>query len=41
MKNKKIVKILIILVLMITLTGCTHILKDKDGKAVRNEQTAN
>ena len=39
MKNKKIVKILIILVLMITLTGCTHILKDKDGKAVRNEQT--
>ena len=39
MKNKKIVKILIILVLIVTLTGCTKILKDDKGKAVRNEAT--
>lgn len=39
MKNKKVVKILVIVLLLITLTGCTHVLKDKDGKAVRNETT--
>lgn len=39
MKNKKIVKILILVVLIVTLTGCTHVLKDKDNKPVRNEQT--
>ena len=36
MKNKKIVKVLVLLVLLITLTGCTHMLKGKDGKPVRN-----
>ncbi|MBQ6547207.1 MAG: YidC/Oxa1 family membrane protein insertase [Bacilli bacterium] len=39
MKNKKIVKVLVLLVLLITLTGCTHMLKGKDGKPVRNEET--
>lgn len=41
MKNKKnkLVKVLIILVLLITLTGCTHVLKDKDGKPVKNPET--
>lgn len=39
MKDKKIFKIIILFLLLITLTGCTHILKDKDGKPVRNEAT--
>jgi len=41
MKNKKnkIVKILIIFFLLITLTGCTQVLKDKDGKPVKNPST--
>lgn len=39
MKNKKISKILILLLLVVSLTGCTTVLKDKDNKAVRNEET--
>ena len=39
MKNNKILKIFIITLLLITLTGCTKILKDSDNKAVRNEET--
>ena len=39
MKNKKILKVLVVILLMITLTGCTKILKDSEGKAIRNEQT--
>ncbi len=41
MKNKKnkIVKILIIFILLIILTGCTQVLKDKDGKPVKNPST--
>ena len=40
MKNKrKIAKILILIVLLISITGCTHVLKDKNGKPVRNEAT--
>lgn len=37
--NKKIIKYLIIFMLVITLTGCAHILKDKDGKPVKNPDT--
>ena len=37
--NKKIIKYLIIFMLVVTLTGCTHILKDKDGKPVKNSDT--
>lgn len=39
MKNKKILKVLIVLLLLITLTGCTHVLKDKNGKPVMNKET--
>ena len=40
MKNlKKITKILVLVMLIVTLTGCTKTLQDKDGKAVKNEQT--
>lgn len=39
MKNKKILKILIVFILLITLTGCTQILKNENGKAVKNEAT--
>ncbi len=39
MKNKRLLQILTLFLLIITLTGCTQILKDKDGKPVRNEQT--
>ncbi len=39
MKKNKIIKILVLFILVITLTGCTHILKDKDNKPIRNEQT--
>lgn len=35
----KLSKILIIFLLLLTFTGCTKILKDKDNKAVRNEET--
>lgn len=38
-KIKKISKILIVFLLIITLTGCTQPLQDKDGKAVKNETT--
>ena len=37
--NKKIFKYLIIIMLVVTLTGCAHILKDKDGKPVKNNET--
>ena len=39
MKKNKILKVIIVLFLLITLTGCTKILKDENNKAVRNEQT--
>ena len=40
MKQKtKIFKVLIVILLLITLTGCTQTLKDKDGKIVKNEET--
>ena len=39
MKNKKITKFLVVLALLITLTGCTKVLKGEDGKPVKNEQT--
>lgn len=38
-KLKKLGKILIVIILLVTLTGCTQTLKDKDGKAVKNELT--
>ena len=38
-KNNKILKVLLIFILMITLTGCTQTLKDKDGKIVKKEET--
>lgn len=38
-KIKKLSKILIIFLLVITLTGCTETLKDKEGKPVKNEVT--
>lgn len=40
MKNlKKISKILIVILLLVTLTGCTKQLKDETGKVVKNEIT--
>lgn len=39
MKNNKILKYLIIILLVVTLTGCTQILKDSDGKPVKNPET--
>ena len=39
MNKKNLKKILIVFLLMITLTGCTKVLKDDDKKAVRNEET--
>ena len=39
MKNNKIIKFLILIVLVVTLTGCTQILKDSDGKPVKNPDT--
>ena len=39
MKKNKIIKYLVILILVISLTGCTQILKDKDGKPVKNPDT--
>ena len=42
MKKKKVKnfkKIVIMLFLVLSLTGCTTILKDKDGKAVQNKTT--
>lgn len=38
-KTKKITKILVLILLIVTLTGCTQNLKDKDGKIVKNEET--
>ena len=38
-KKNKILKILLIFILVITLTGCTQALKDKNGKVVQNEET--
>lgn len=38
-KNNNLKKILIMLVLVFSLTGCTTILKDSDGKAVQNKTT--
>ena len=32
-------KLLIMLILIFSLTGCTTILKDSDGKAVQNKKT--
>lgn len=37
--KKKSIKILIILVLLFTLTGCTKILKDSENKVVQNPET--
>ena len=39
MKKNKILKYLIIFILVITLTGCTQVLKDNDGKPVKNPET--
>lgn len=39
MKKKKIIKFLALFLLLVTLTGCTHVLKGKDGKPIRNEET--
>ncbi len=39
MKNKKITKILLVLMAVFVLTGCTSQLKGKDGKAVTNPTT--
>ena len=39
MKNKKLSKILVLVFLVITLSGCTKVLKDKDKKAVKNTET--
>lgn len=39
MKKNKILKYLIIFLLVVTLTGCTQILKDSDGKPVKNPDT--
>ena len=39
MKKNKTLKIFIILFLLISLTGCTKILKDDKGKAVTNKLT--
>ena len=39
MKNKKVLKVIVIFLLLITLTGCTKILKDKDNKPIKNELT--
>ena len=39
MKNKKIKVILIMLLLLISMTGCTKQLTDKNNKAVKNETT--
>jgi len=36
---KKINKILILILLVLSLSGCTKVLEDKDGKAVVNEVT--
>ena len=39
-KNKtNVKKVLILLLLVFSLTGCTTYLKDKDGKTVQNEMT--
>ena len=38
-KQNKILKVLIVLLLLVTLTGCTTTLKDKEGKIVKNEET--
>ena len=38
-KTKKIGKILVLILLLITLTGCTQSLKDKEGNIVKNETT--
>ena len=38
-KKNKLLKILLVVLLVITLTGCTQTLKDKDGKIVKNEET--
>ena len=38
-KKNKLLKILLVVLLVITLTGCTQTLKDKDGKVVKNEET--
>ena len=38
-KLKKLGKLLIVFLLLITLTGCTQQLKDKDGKIIKNETT--
>ncbi len=37
--KKKATKILVLIVLLITLTGCTQTLKDSDGKIVKNTET--
>ena len=39
LKTKKLGKILILILLLITLTGCTTTLEDKDGNIVKNETT--
>lgn len=38
-KKNKIIKILLVIILVITLTGCTKTLQDKDGNVVKNEET--
>ena len=39
MKNKQLKKILVIAILIISLTGCTKLLKDDNNKVIRNEKT--
>ena len=39
MKKKKYQKLLLLIFCLFLLTGCTQILKDKDNKTVRNEET--
>ena len=39
MNKKKFLKYLIVFILVITLTGCTQILKNEDGKPVKNPET--
>lgn len=39
MNRKKIIKYLIVFILVITLTGCTQMLKDSNGKPVKNPET--
>lgn len=39
MKNRKIFKVLLVIIMVITLSGCTQILKNEEGKPVKNPET--